>query len=150
MTYQIIYSSEASTPMQTDDLEELLGHSRRSNGAKGITGARVYAEGIFMQILEGDRTKLQDLMAKIRKDVRHETVIVLRECEIPSKVFGNWKMAYVGATPQQVAKWAGLSVATGTTESLSEIREEEQRTAQFAQDILSLLLADNITENNIE
>ena len=150
MTYQIIYSSEASTPMQTDDLEELLGHSRRSNGAKGITGALVYAEGIFMQILEGDRTKLQDLMAKIRKDVRHETVIVLRECEIPSKVFGNWKMAYVGATPQQVAKWAGLSVATGTTESLSEIREEEQRTAQFAQDILSLLLANNITENNIE
>ena len=150
MTYQIIYSSEASTPMQTDDLEELLGHSRRSNGAKGITGALVYAEGIFMQILEGDRTKLQDLMAKIRKDVRHETVIVLRECEIPSKVFGNWKMAYVGATPQQVAKWAGLTVATGTTESLSEIREEEQRTAQFAQDILSLLLADNITENNIE
>ena len=136
--------------MQTDDLEELLGHSRRSNGAKGITGALVYAEGIFMQILEGDRTKLQDLMAKIRKDVRHETVIVLRECEIPSKVFGNWKMAYVGATPQQVARWAGLSVATGTTESLSEIREEEQRTAQFAQDILSLLLADNITENNIE
>ena len=150
MTYQIIYSSEASTPMQTDDLEELLGHSRRSNGAKGITGALVYAEGIFMQILEGDRTKLQDLMAKIRKDVRHETVIVLRECEIPSKVFGNWKMAYVGATPQQVAKWAGLSVATGTTESLSEIREEEQRTAQFAQDILSLLLAENITENNVE
>ena len=89
MTYQIIYSSEASTPMQTDDLEELLGHSRRSNGAKGITGALVYAEGIFMQILEGDRPKLQDLMAKIRKDVRHETVVVLRECEIQSKVFGS-------------------------------------------------------------
>ena len=66
----------------------------------------------------------------------------------PSKVFGNWKMAYVGATPQQVAKWAGLGVAAGTTESLSEIHEEEQRTAQFAQDILSLLLADNITANN--
>ena len=150
MTYQIIYSSEASTPMQTHDLEELLSHARRSNGAKGITGALVYAEGIFMQILEGDRTKLQDLMAKIRKDIRHETVIVLRECEIPSKVFGSWKMAYVGATPQQVAKWAGLSVATGTTESQSEIREEEQRTAQFAQDILSLLLADSITESNVK
>ena len=150
MTYQIIYSSEASTPMQTDDLEELLDHARRSNGEKGITGALVYAEGIFMQILEGDRPKLQDLMAKIRKDVRHETVVVLRECEIPSKVFGSWKMAYVGATPQQVAKWAGLSVATGTTESMSEICEEEQRTAQFAQDILSLLLAEKITKNNVE
>ena len=136
--------------MQTDDLEELLGHARRSNGAKGVTGALVYAEGIFMQILEGDRTKLQDLMVKIRRDVRQETVIVLRECEIPSRIFASWKMAYVGATPSQVAKWAGLGAAAGTTESLSEIHEEEQRTAQFAQDILSLLLADNITENNVE
>ena len=143
MTYQIIYSSEASTPMQTDDLEELLGHARRSNATKGITGALVYAEGMFLQILEGDKAEVQDLMAEIRRDVRHETVIVLREGEIPVAIFGSWKMAYVEATPQQVAKWAGLSVARDTTESLGEIGEDEQRTAKFAQDILSLLVADD-------
>lgn len=148
MTYQIIYSSEATTPMQTDDLEELLDHARRGNAAKGITGALVYAEGVFLQILEGDRVRVQDLMTEIRQDVRHETVIVLREGEIPSTIFGNWKMAYVSATPQQVAKWAGLSVVTGTTDSPSEMAEEQHRTAQFAQDILSLLVADN-TEKTI-
>ena len=143
MTYQIIYSSEASTPLQTDDLEELLDHARRSNASKGITGALVYAEGIFLQILEGDRGEVQGLMAKILRDLRHETVLVLRECEVASAIFASWKMAYVSATPQQVAKWAGLSVATGTTDSLSKIGDEEQRTAQFAQDILSLLMADS-------
>jgi Sensors of blue-light using FAD len=57
VTYQIIYSSEAATPMQTDDLQELLDRSRRSNAAKGITGALIYAEGSFLQILEGDKVQ---------------------------------------------------------------------------------------------
>jgi Sensors of blue-light using FAD len=136
--------------MQTDDLQELLDHARRSNAAKGITGALVYAEGVFLQIIEGDKVLLQELMAKIRRDVRHESVFVLREGEVPTAIFGSWKMAYVSATPKQVAKWAGLSAANDTTESLSETVEEQNRTAQFAQDILSLLVADDKTEGKVE
>jgi hypothetical protein len=150
VTYQIVYSSEAATPMQTGDLEELLDHARRSNAAKGITGALVYAEGIFLQILEGDKVRVQELMAKIQRDVRHGGVIILREGEVPEAIFGSWKMAFVSATPQQVANWAGLSVANGTIESLSDAAEEQSRTAQFAQDILSLLVVDDTTEGKAD
>jgi len=136
--------------MQTGDLEELLDHARRSNAAKGITGALVYAEGIFLQILEGDKVRVQELMAKIQRDIRHEGVIILREGEVPKAIFGSWKMAFVSATPQQVAKWAGLSVANGTIESLSYSAEEQSRTAQFAQDILSLLVVDDTTEGKAD
>jgi hypothetical protein len=136
--------------MQTDDLQELLDHARRSNAAKGITGALVYAEGVFLQIIEGDKVLLEELMTRIRRDVRHESVFVLREGEVPAAIFGSWKMAYVSATPKQVAKWAGLSAANDTTESLSETAEEQNRTAQFAQDILSLLVADDKTEGKVE
>jgi hypothetical protein len=146
VTYQIIYSSKAATPMQTDDLQELLDSARASNAAKGITGALIYAEGIFLQILEGDKVLLQELMAKIRRDLRHESVFVVRESEVAKAIFGSWKMAYVSATPKQVAKWAGVAAANEGTESLIEISEEENRTAQFAQDILSLLVADGTTE----
>ena len=59
MTYQIIYSSESSTPMQADDLEYLLAHARRHNAAKEITGALVYADGVFLQILEGDSASVR-------------------------------------------------------------------------------------------
>ena len=150
MTYQIIYSSEAATPMETADLEVLLDHARRKNAAEGITGALVYAEGIFLQILEGDEVRLQDLMANIRQDVRHVSVVVLREGEIPAAIFGNWKMAYVSATPQQVADWAGLGAANGATEHLGFTVEEQNRTAQFARDILSLLVADDTTKGKVE
>ena len=146
MTYQLIYSSDATTPMQKDDLEELLVHARRRNGIRAITGALVYAEGMFLQILEGDRASVHDLMAEIRRDVRHETVTVLREGEIPIASFGSWKMAYVSATQQQVARWAGLSVATGTVESPSDKGEAQRQTAQFALDILSLLADGNAAE----
>lgn len=139
MTYQIVYSSEAAAPMQTGDLEKLLDHARRSNAANGITGALIYAEGSFLQILEGDNARVQELMAKIQRDARHEAVLILREGEVPEAIFGSWKMAFVGATPQQVARWAGLSVENGSIESLSDAAEEEHRTAQFAQDILALL-----------
>jgi hypothetical protein len=150
VTYQIIYSSEAATPMQTDDLQELLEHARHSNAAKGITGALIYADGTFLQILEGDKGLLQDLMASIQRDVRHESVVVLRESEVPVAIFGSWKMAYVSATPKQVAKWVGVNAANDTTESLSETVEEQNRTMQFAQDILSLLVADETTEGKVK
>ena len=150
MAYQIIYSSEASTPMQADDLEEILGHARRSNAARAITGALVYAEGMFLQILEGDKAELQMLMDKIRRDVRHTAVVVLREGEIPTAIFGGWKMAYVGATAHQVAKWAGLGAAIDGAEDTDETSEQEQRTAQFAQDILALLAADATPKSELE
>jgi Sensors of blue-light using FAD len=136
--------------MQTDDLQELLEHARRSNAAKGITGALIYAEGTFLQILEGDKGLLQDLMARIRRDVRHESVVVLRESEVPVAIFGSWKMAYVSATPKQIAKWVGVNAANDTAESLSETVEEQNRTVQFAQDILSLLVADETTEGKVK
>jgi Sensors of blue-light using FAD len=135
--------------MQTDDLQELLDHSRRNNAANGITGALIYSEGMFLQIIEGDKALLQDLMTKIRRDVRHESVFILRESEVPKAMFSGWKMAYVSATSKQVANWIGVSTLNESAESLSEAAEEQNRTTQFAQDILSLLVADDTTEAKV-
>lgn len=139
MTYQIIYSSQSTMPMQSDDLEELLEHARTRNGLQGISGALVYTDGMFLQILEGENVKVRALMAKIRKDVRHEAVTILREGEIVSAQFGSWGMAYVGATPEQAASWAGIRGEAECAEVTRDPSEDLRRTAQFAQDILALL-----------
>lgn len=132
--------------MQLDDLEDILEHARIWNATKGITGALVYADGVFLQILEGDRVKVQELMIKILGDLRHETVTVLRECEVPCAVFGGWQMAYVAATSEQIAAWAGLSVAAETHEVLNGSGQDPYLAEQFAQSILSLLTLDNTTQ----
>ncbi len=125
--------------MQLDALDELLESARNSNGLNGITGVLVYVEGVFLQILEGDKTCLLNLMDKISKDVRHETVTILRETDVPSAFFGDWKMAYVSASAEQVAAWAGLSRTADMPEILSDLHKDQHRATQIAQSILSLL-----------
>jgi hypothetical protein len=139
MTYQIIYVSESSMPMQLDALEDLLEEAQAGNAEDGITGALVYVEQRFLQILEGDQDTVLDLMARIRRDVRHESVTILQQRDIPAAVFGGWTMAYVSATNQQVAQWIGLGEITTIPELLTDFQQDADRATRLAQGILSLL-----------
>ena len=140
MTYQMIYFSAASTPMQVDELEDILEQAQSNNSSNGITGALVYIDGSFLQILEGEKARVQTLMQKISKDFRHETVTVLQEGEIAAAAFSEWKMAYVSATPEQVARWAGLSGTTQLPEVWQDIRQDPSKATQLANSILSVLV----------
>ncbi|MBA4264265.1 MAG: hypothetical protein C0453_04220 [Comamonadaceae bacterium] len=142
MTYQIIYSSVASTPMQLEDLEDLLEQAQCRNVRKGITGALVYVDGHFLQILEGEREGVQKLMARISGDLRHETVTILQESEISFAAFSEWNMAYVSATPEQVAEWAGLSGTTGLPEVLKDMHQDRHMAEQVARRILAVLVGE--------
>ncbi len=139
MPYQIIYSSESAMPMQSDDLEEILQHARSRNASRNVTGALVYVDGLFLQILEGDAVAVQSLMARISSDVRHEAITVLKSSETPLALFSDWNMAYVSATPAQIAKWAGLSATAETPEVLADLRQDPLKLAQVVQSILCVL-----------
>lgn len=140
MPYQIIYSSQSATPMQTDDLEDILEGAREGNAEVGITGALVYVDGFFLQILEGKAKDLEELMGRIARDVRHERVTVLKQGEVSAAQFSNWHMAYVGATAEQVAEWAGYGRSTAMPDVVSELQSESVKVSRVAERILSVLL----------
>ena len=94
---------------------------------------------MFLQILEGEKVKLQTLMASIVNDARHQAVTILREGEIPSAQCGGWGMAYVGATPEQAARWAGIRGDAESHEAAKDGSENLRCTTQFAQDLLAWL-----------
>ncbi len=142
MTYQTIYFSAASTPMQVEELEDILEQAQRNNSSNGITGALVYIDGSFLQVLEGDKDTVQNLMQKISKDFRHEAVTVLQARDIPMAAFAEWKMAYVSATPAQVASWAGLSGGTQLPDVWDDIRQDPSKATQVTNSILALLVGD--------
>ena len=140
MPYQVIYSSASSTPLQQEDLEDILTHARRKNARTGITGALAYVDGCFLQVLEGEAAAVQQLMARIATDLRHETVIVLQSGEIAAPAFPDWQMAYVSATAAQVAEWAGLSAKTELPETLEALRQDREKTMQVSKSILAVLM----------
>ena len=139
MPYQLIYSSQAATPMQTDDLEDLLESARESNAEVGINGALVYVDGFFLQVLEGKADDVQELMARIAKDLRHHTVTVLKHGPVSAAAFSDWSMAYVSATAEQVARWAGLSVTAAVPAVLADMQADSSRVTQLVDSILSAL-----------
>jgi hypothetical protein len=140
MTYQIIYSSVSSTPMRLDELEDLLEQAQANNASDAITGALVYVDGLFLQVLEGQRSSVEALMGRISRDLRHETVQVLQAGDVPAATFSNWTMAYVSATAEQVARWAGLSGTTRLPEVWDDVRQDRSRVTQLTKGILSALV----------
>lgn len=139
MTYQMIYSSQASWPMSVSDLEAILVDARTGNEARNVTGALIYVDGVFLQILEGDRQTLLQLMGSIRADARHSSVKVFHEAEVERPLFDNWRMAYVGAEPQQMAAWAGLEGTATIADIVQGIQREPQRTSRVIENILKAL-----------
>ena len=69
--FGILYSSEALIEFDSPKLNQLTAHSSRKNSQVGITGF-LYIEGQnFLQYLEGESSRVRDLVDKIAADERH-------------------------------------------------------------------------------
>ena len=141
MTYQIIYSSEATAAMSVSDLERILADARSGNEAREVTGVLLYVDGVFLQILEGNKDTVLGLMRHIAADSRHAAVKVFHEAEVDEPMFGNWRMAFLSATPEQMALWAGLEGAASLEAILEDVRRSPQRVSHVAANILKALAA---------
>lgn len=139
MTYQIMYSSQSTLPMSLSGLEQILRDARSGNEARNVTGALVYVEGVFFQILEGSEEVVRSVMANIARDSRHHSVKVFYEAEVDAPSFGTWRMAYLSPTPEEVSSWAGLP-GTATIDSLlADVGSNAQRVPQMVQSMLEAL-----------
>jgi len=84
---QIIYLSSAVKLMSNDELQALLNHSRPANEAKDISGMLIYDDGNFIQVLEGEEQRLDELLKIIHKDTRHKGVIEINREPIEKREF---------------------------------------------------------------
>ena len=90
---QLVYISSAH-PAGAVDVAPILQVSRRNNGRDGLSGL-LYADGRrFLQVLEGEATKVEAAFARISADPRHRAIVVLSRREIEAREFGEWAMAH--------------------------------------------------------
>jgi hypothetical protein len=105
--HSITYTSVASYALSKADIEHLLCSARRRNLEEHITGVLLYAEGRFMQYLEGPQAGLEVVMTNINDSPLHHHVDVRAMQAIESREYEAWSMAYV--TPEDPGLSPGLS-----------------------------------------
>jgi hypothetical protein len=139
MPIQIMYSSQASESMSVAKLEEILADARAGNQARNITGALVYVDKVFFQILEGEKDVVRNLMASIASDSRHKSVKVFYEAEVEARAFESWSMAYLSPTAEEMSTWAGLPATTTVEELLADVNRDPHRVPRLLVNVLEAL-----------
>jgi hypothetical protein len=141
MPFRLIYSSEAAPDLAVGELEGMLVESRLRNRVRGITGVLVYVEGAFLQVLEGAKDDVLDLMERIARDPRHHDVKVFYEQEVDERAFASWGMAYLTRSAEDVAKWAELEGATTIGDVLASLESNPGRLPGMVVNILKAIAA---------
>lgn len=73
-------------------LKDIIAKAQNNNREKGITGALLFHNKKFVQVIEGQEQHLRDLMARIEKDPRHANTYVLIDTPVETRGFSNWNM----------------------------------------------------------
>lgn len=95
MLIRLLYVSRAVGPQTSTVTATILKAARARNREMGVTGVLCQGQGLYLQVLEGERRDVNALYARIVADRRHRDVELLQLEEIASRRFADWSMALV-------------------------------------------------------
>ena len=95
MLVRLLYVSKEIAEQPSKFAESNLERFRKNNQANEITGVLCGGEGIFLQVLEGERSAVNRLFASICRDQRHADIELLHFEEVAERVFYAWSMDYI-------------------------------------------------------
>lgn len=105
---RLIYFSEFRVDINKGTMllqvNDILDSSRRNNYKNNITGALVFDDNWFIQVLEGAPDDVWTLYKKIELDRRHANIQFLEMRSVPTRRFGNWLMGFA----ERVGKHAAI------------------------------------------
>jgi hypothetical protein len=84
-------------------LTSILRSANRNNRAHEITGALIFDDLWFIQVLEGNREEVWRTFQRICQDERHSNVVLVEMREVEERQFANW--------------WMGLATRNDHTEA---------------------------------
>ncbi len=95
MLVRLLYASRAHADNMAGAIESIVAQSRAHNPERGITGILCYGGDIFMQVIEGGRSEVNELYGHIVRDTRHRDVVLLKYDEMTERRFAGWTMGHV-------------------------------------------------------
>lgn len=97
----------------TSSVDAILSASQRNNAAVGVTGALMFTDGFFAQVLEGTMDAVEQVFERIQLDERHAEVRLLSFTPVSERVFPNWAMAFVGNNEANRRKFGHYAASSG-------------------------------------
>lgn len=95
MLIRLIYLSRLVASQTAELSDSILRKAHAWNLQNDITGMLCEGQGVYLQALEGERSKVTSLYARIHADPRH-TDLELLHCEsIVERRYRGWSMALV-------------------------------------------------------
>jgi predicted signal transduction protein with EAL and GGDEF domain len=91
----------------------ILAASQRNNARVGVTGALMFTDGFFAQVLEGSLTAVEQVFERIQLDDRHAEVQLLSFGPVERRLFPNWSMAFVGNAERGRQQFGHYAASSG-------------------------------------
>ncbi len=95
MLSRMFYVSTAVGPITTAVTGTILRSAQAHNAANRITGVLCQGQGVYMQVLEGERGQIEALYGRILQDKRHQDIVLRQQEDIARRRYGRWAMAHV-------------------------------------------------------
>lgn len=95
MLVSLLYVSRPVGPVTTTVTTTILEKSQANNKKANITGILCQGSGLWLQVLEGERSQVNRLYSRIMADPKHQDIEILSMKEINQRQFGQWSMALV-------------------------------------------------------
>jgi hypothetical protein len=95
MLVRCLYASRTAQPPSAPLITTLLAQCAKNNPRLGVTGVLCYTNDVFLQVLEGGRDEVCELVNAITRDTRHTNVRILLFEEIKQRRYARWAMGQI-------------------------------------------------------
>lgn len=103
MLFHCIYTSVETHPLASEEVTQIIEHSRKSNVKHNLTGVLLHVGNTFFQVLEGSAEELSELYDKILKDPRHTQITRIIFEAIPRRYFAGSSMSLTTMSPAELS-----------------------------------------------
>jgi hypothetical protein len=85
--------SRAAPGLDAAAVHAIIRHAHAGNAPAAVTGALIFVDGWFVQLLEGPSASLDACLARIRRDPRHAAVALRGRERALARIFAGQPMA---------------------------------------------------------
>lgn len=124
MLHQLCYISAKAPGFDLSEMPILLKKSRQNNEKSKLTGLLLFANGSFLQVLEGPLAAIQERFARIEDDPRHCWIVQLRSEPIAKRLFHDWTMGWHACDPSD--ETAGLVRNIASLDHLGKVTGDQK------------------------